>query len=433
MDRKLIVVVMGPGKQHFAEMCLESVKDADKILYWTSIDRISLWEFNASTNPFVDIHIPSNKKEILIMYNHWDKNDPATNGKCRQRYLEYLKQNYPDDWCLVLDEDEILEEGGIEVVKKFINERQPGIYNMKMRHFIGNIGHEDATRPVHVVPGRLFKISEAIKYPEHSHPVLEGELKGACLDTTIWHLGHLPVEYMDYILARYKQHAKDSVIHTQDFLKQWKYSHLLGVYPSKEINMLELPKQICDRYEIDKDEIYHSRYNLELKHSLMVKQWNDYFKPDNVLDLGCGRGCYLYFWNWFNDRAFGIELSQWAVDNRFINRIKQGDISDENTFIYDGVGYMFDLITAIDVLEHLDDEQLDKTLNNISKYGKRFLFSIPFEGDPNLEADKTHKQFHDKEWWINIIESYGIKIKEVPQDWLYHNQLLIGEKDAESK
>jgi hypothetical protein len=36
MDNKLIVVIMGPGKKHFAEMCLESVKNADKILYWTS-------------------------------------------------------------------------------------------------------------------------------------------------------------------------------------------------------------------------------------------------------------------------------------------------------------------------------------------------------------------------------------------------------------
>jgi len=68
-----------------------------------------------------------------------------------------------------------------------------------MRHFIGNIGHEDATLPVHVVPGRLLKFQKQLKYPEHSHPVLEGELMGACLNTTIWHLGHLPVEYLDYI------------------------------------------------------------------------------------------------------------------------------------------------------------------------------------------------------------------------------------------
>ncbi|MCK5177409.1 MAG: hypothetical protein KAQ92_06790, partial [Candidatus Aenigmarchaeota archaeon] len=146
---KLIVVVMGPGKKHFAKMCLDSVKDADKILYWTS-------EFNF------------NDKRIEVHHNGWNEQDPTTNGKCRQRYLEHLKKNYPDDWCLVIDEDEIVED--LQKIKDFIQKVEPGIYNVKMRHFIGNIGHEDATRPIHVVPGRLFKISEAIKYPEHSHP-----------------------------------------------------------------------------------------------------------------------------------------------------------------------------------------------------------------------------------------------------------------------
>ena len=191
---KLIVVIMGPGKKHFAEMCLESIKDADKILYWTP-DKERLWE----------ILEDKQLDYITEMFNNgWDESDPQTNGKCRQRYLEHLKENYPNDWCLVLDEDEILEEDGIKKIKKFISESPEGLYNVKMRHFINNLGWEDATRPVHVVPCRLFKISKAIKYPEHSHPVLEGELKGACLDTTIWHMGHLPVSYLDYIFHQKK-------------------------------------------------------------------------------------------------------------------------------------------------------------------------------------------------------------------------------------
>ena len=262
MTNKLICCIMGPGKKHFAEMCLESVKDADKILYWTSAD--DLVDEN-EINTFSDV-------DCICHWNGWDETDPATNGKCRQRYLEHLKENYPDDWALILDEDEILEEDGIEKIKKFISEREPGLYNVKMRHFVGDLGHEDATKLYHVVPCRLFKISEAKGYPLHSHPILEGEVMGGCLDTTIWHLGHLPVLYLDYILQRYKQHATDSIIHPQQFLEQWKMSHLFGQYPKTEINPLDLPKQVCDRYEIDKDEFYHSRYNLELKHSIMVKQ-----------------------------------------------------------------------------------------------------------------------------------------------------------------
>jgi len=156
----------------------------------------------------------------------------------------------------------------------------------------------------------------------------------------------------------------------------------------------------------------------------MVKQWYDYFKPESVLDLGCGRGCYLFFWKWFVNDSEGIELSEWAIKNAFVSQpiIRQGDVSEPIDYCN------YDLITAIDVLEHLDNEQLDKTLKNMFNYGKKFLFSIPFEGDPNLLNDNTHKQFKTKEEWIKLIESYGIKIKDAPNDWLFHEQILIGEK-----
>jgi len=419
---KLVIVIMGPGKQHFLDMCFDSVKDADKILYFTS-------DYSFSISPCLK-HLPDNQE---VHYNGWDDNDMATNGKCRQKYLDYLKQAYPNDWCLVLDEDEILEEEGIEKIKKFISEREPGIYNVKMRHFIGDLGHEDNTRPVHVVPGRLFKISEAKGYPLHSHPVLEGELKGACLDTTIWHLGHLPVEYMDYILKRYKQHASDSIIHNQDFLKQWKMAHLLGLYPTKQINPVELPKQICDRYEINKDEFYFANRGLEVKHFLMAKQWINYFDNNdrecNFVEFGCGRAPFGFAIASYDYDYLGFDISKFAVDNAFrtnsgVMDVCEGDI----TKIKNKNKWKYKVCLCIDILEHLTDEQLDKALKNILSYSDNFLFSIPFEGDPNLEADSTHKQFHDKQWWIDKISSYGILVKDVPQDWLFSNQLLIGEK-----
>ena len=69
---------------------------------------------------------------------------------------------------------------------------------------------------------------------------------GGCLDTTIWHLGHLPVEYLDYILRRYKQHTNDSIIHHLEFLKQWKLGHLFGQYPQRQINPIELHKKLYE-------------------------------------------------------------------------------------------------------------------------------------------------------------------------------------------
>ena len=77
--------------------------------------------------------------------------------------------------------------------------------------------------------------------------------------------------------------------------------------------------------------------------------------------------------------------------------------------------------------ENLEEKDLDNTLKLISKYGKQFLFSIPFKGDPNLEADSTHKIKQTKEWWMTKLGQYFI-IGEAPEDWMFNNQLLIGSK-----
>lgn len=111
---KLVVVIMGPGKKHFAEMCLDSVKDADKILYWTS-------DYNKVLEICKDMDIYKNEK-LEIFANSWDDKDLATNGKCRNLYLEYIKKNYLGWVCLVIDEDEILSDDGIKKLKEFINQ-----------------------------------------------------------------------------------------------------------------------------------------------------------------------------------------------------------------------------------------------------------------------------------------------------------------------
>jgi len=409
---KLIVVIMGPGKKHFAEMCLDSVKDADTVLYWSS-------------NPK---NIQS-LKGVEVFNNHWNENDKATNAKARNLYLDYLKEHYPDDWTLILDEDEILSEDGIKVIKNFISAPSPiTCLNVHMRHFIGNIGCEDATLPIHFVPHRLFKISDVKEYPLHSHPILtpnNTSNTGKFMNCTIWHMGHLAVEYMDYILKRYKQHSNDSIIHTQQFLKQWKMSHLLGNYPIKRINPLELPKQICDRYELDKDEFYFNNRGLEVKHFIMTKQWNEYFKNKNVLDIGCGRGPFLYAWTMYNVDGFGFDKSKFAVTNSLSPNANMwvADILD------DPMKKQFDLVTVLDILEHLKYEDLDKALKNIYEMSNNdVLFSIPFVGDPNLELDSTHIIKEDKEWWINKLNIHGFKIKSASKDWLFNEQLLIGKK-----
>ena len=158
---KLVVVILGENCEKFIEMCLESVKDADAIVYCDGgSKRIMEYE-----EDFLD------RYKAILIENTYNQSDPCMNGKQRNFYLKYLKENYPDDWCLVLDADEVVDD--FNKIKEFIQTAKHGLYSVKMRHFIGDLGHEDATREQHFVPNRLFKISSAAYYPEIEHPVLQ--------------------------------------------------------------------------------------------------------------------------------------------------------------------------------------------------------------------------------------------------------------------
>jgi len=412
MESKLIVVIMGPGKKPFAEMCLDSFQEADKILYWTSdLDRLQ-----------ESVCIKWFGGRLEAFDNGWDETDPATNGKCRQRYLEFLKENYPDDWALILDEDEILEEGGIEIIKQFIKEREPGLYNVKMRHLIDGLGTEDATVSVHMVPRRLFTISEAIKYPEHSHPVLEGELKGGCLDVCIWHLGNCAIDYLDYVYKRYLQHCNDSLIHPKEFLDWWKDAHILNFYPRKRVEPYELPKILLKRYNISPDKYYFQNRGLEIKHFIDAIHWKDFFKCKKAVEFGCGLGPRVYALNNIGVETYGFEISKFAVDNKLHPFVYEGNIINNPV-------QEQELAIAYDVLEHIDYRGLDSAINTlINSTTKYILISVPVNGDPNLLNDSTHKIFEDKEWWIKQFTDKGLKLIPTPEHFLYKEQVMIFEK-----
>lgn len=303
------------------------------------------------------------------------------------------------------------------------------VWDVNMEHFIGDLGHFDNTREKHWVPRRLFEITDDLKYPEHSHPVLEGTFTevGQCDKVKIFHCGHLPIDYMDYILNRYKQHSADSKIHTPEFLKSWKLAHLLGQYPVRPVNPVELPKQILDRYELDRDEFYFANRGLELKHFIDAGHWKEFFKVDRAVEFGCGKGPRVYALHSVGVKTIGYEISDFAVKNKLHEDVLKGDILDDS---YNRKHNLASgLVIAYDVLEHIEYDKLNiaiKTLIDNSK--KHILVSVPVLGDPNLEADPTHKIRETKEWWIKQFTDKGLKLIPTPEHFLFKEQLMIFEK-----
>ena len=441
---KLVVVIMGQNCQKFIGMCLESVKSADAIVYCDggstdeTLQTVSLkstmYDMFSKEEPFQDRKEGINDKKLKeqwntkldIIENPYDQEDKQMNGKQRNFYLDYIKKNYPNDWCLCLDADEVCED--ISKIKEFIQTAEPGLYSPKMRHFIGDLGHEDATRKDHWVPNRLFKISEAESYQEDSHPVLNGKMIGGTTCTTIFHLGHLPVEYMKYISKRYKEHAGNSTIHSQKFLRDWRDAHLYGTYPTRQINPIDIPKVILNNFGIDFDELYFTNRGLEAKHFIDASHWKEFFKCKNAIELGCGLGPRVYAMNTVGIDAAGIELSKYAVSKKMHSHIIQGDILDNPK-----IGN-YDLSIAYDILEHLNYKDLSKAIENLIHYSKKYiLVSIPYKGMPTCDADPTHIIKESREWWVKQFLDKGLKEVEVPEHFLYKRQLLIFKKGGKKE
>lgn len=425
--QKLVVVIMGQDCEKTIGMCLESVKDADAVVYCdggSGVDTYRIIEKKLNSFNMEEMEM---RNFFVGIENKYNQEDKAMNGKQRNFYLNYLKKNFKDYWALCLDADEVVED--LDRIKKFINiaPKQDALYSVRMEHFIGDLGHVDATQPIHFVPNRLFKVREELIYPETEHPVLQSTNQVEMYNvqpTTIWHLAYIPNLWK--IKERYEGHLKKSEMHTREFLDKWYKSHIFGMYPKKQIDLMSIPKVILNEFDVDKDEIYFSnRTNLEVKHFLMMKDWLDISNAKSILDIGCGFGMYGIAAKILNPKIkyTGVEISEFVNENWNYSDMEliTGDIKNIS------VNKPFDLVLFIDILEHLTYEDLDIVLKNECKRESRFIFSIPFIGDANLDADPTHVIKESKEWWIKKLSEY-FAIWEAPKEWLYSKQILIGDK-----
>ena len=415
---KLIVVIMGQNCEKFIGMCLESVKDADAIVYCDggSIDK---------TEEKIELFCDDNATpQIDIIENEYNQEDKKMNGKQRNFYLDYIKKNYQGYWCLAIDADEVVE--GLNKIKDIIQTApKDSIYSPQMRHLIGNLGHEDATLPEHFVPHRLFYISDDLYYDEIEHPVLlskninkQVKVKGPI----IWHLSHITEAFN--VKKKYENHLKKSNTHSPEFLKQWYYWHLFGTYPTKQFNPVELPEAILKEFGIDKDELYFANRGVELKHFIDAVYWRDFFKLKGewVLEVGCGKGPRVYALTQVGVEAYGREISKFAIDNKFSSNleIEYGDVTK------DIGGFLHKLVIAYDLLEHIEYNKLDKSIKNImDRCSKYILISIPFKGTPNCDNDSTHIIKEDRDWWIKKFVDKGLKLIPTPEHFLYKEQILI--------
>lgn len=178
------------------------------------------------------------------------------------------------------------------------------------------------------------------------------------------------------------------------------------------------------------DRNYFIGRTLEDKNFKMSLQWIDFFEPKKVLDVGCGVGNFVRAFREYGIETFGIDLSKYAIEEassevkKYLKVENCTMLGHHRNFYKD-----FDLVMSIDLMEHLNLKEIDLTIDGlVSVTNKYLLLSICMFGDPNFELDETHITKRTREWWVYQFEKRGVREIEVPEEFLFRNQLLIFEK-----
>lgn len=418
MPEKISACIICAEDEEFIDLTIQSIVDyVDEIVLvgnpnTKTLSRISHW-----------------MPKIQFYHREWDEDF----GAARQFALEKAT----GEWILQLDADEYLENAmqlkhSIGVLDKM----NLSVSNFVYEHFIGDIGHLDATQPFHIGLHRFFKKSPTTTYYNQIHELAfdkawakNGKIeRGASKDIKIWHLGYL--KSISLIYDKYVMNQKKGA-HTPEFLEQWKNAHLLGKYPVKETNLAEVPKPILQRFGMldYKPQVNVNQISqLEPKHFMMAIRWAMYFTPQSVLDVGSGWGHYLCALSNFGIKIGGVELDENRINSmpypQLKPLVKQGNIMkiphEDNSF---------ELVIANDVLEHLNEIEIGFALDELKRVSsKHILLSICFEDDPNFPLDPTHKTKKPRLWWEDKIREHGLKVKETPDYFLFKEQYVVVEK-----
>ena len=149
-----------------------------------------------------------------------------------------------------------------------------------------------------------------------------------------------------------------------------------------------------------------------------------YINPaDTLLDIGTGTGELLALEKHKFARLYGVELDTEAIDlcrARFRNEetvtLVKADVGDMLKHFRPG---QFDVIAALDILEHLDAEKCETTLETIASLardGGRFIFTGPgiFQKVRiALRRSPTHLHSHSSFGWRRLISEHGFRVHSV--------------------
>ena len=148
-----------------------------------------------------------------------------------------------------------------------------------------------------------------------------------------------------------------------------------------------------------------------------------------ALDLGCSGGGYVKSMLDDGHDAVGIEGSDFCARNgraewRSIpEHLFTADVTEPFEVLSDGQLMAFDLITAWELIEHLQEARLPTFCEGILKHlakGGLFIASIS-----TIDDHHWHQTVRSREWWMRLFEEHHLQNSANIVGW-FHGQFVRG-------
>src|ERR1700733_13012579 len=131
----------------------------------------------------------------------------------------------------------------------------------------------------------------------------------------------------------------------------------------------------------------------------IAKKIHDQLAPTTVLDVGCATGMLVEALRSEGIDARGVDISEWAIEQvpeSIRPYCRVGSITED-------LGGHYDLITCVEVLEHLPRSMASAAVANLCRHADTILFS----STPDDFEEPTHLNVESASYWAQLFAAHG--------------------------
>ena len=146
---------------------------------------------------------------------------------------------------------------------------------------------------------------------------------------------------------------------------------------------------------------------------MFAKRIVEVFPNKSIAEIGCGVGQMVNQLNILGADAKGFDVSDWAVEHAFCNKVSKGDVRSLPKDLAD-------IVICWNVVEYLEEQDINKALKSLRNSFKEYLLlrCIPVEcwSDRGLIEAKEwgRNTFKPLEWW----QCKYFENKLIPAEWM---------------